>query len=104
MDRKTHAQNSLFILMFAEVLTIIVAFIQSFDFIFMQAVMEFPLPAGVLPCNFQNSEGLGYEAEEIRQCIKAGKLQSDRMPLEHTQIVAEIMDTVMKQLGVVYFQ
>lgn len=58
----------------------------------------------VLPLNFLNSEGLGYEAEHVRICLLAGKKQSDVMPLEHSLIVAEIMESVMKQLGSIYFK
>ena len=71
---------------------------------FPQGTVEYPLPAGVMPINFRNSEGLGYEAEEVRSCIKAGMLESEKMPLEHSQIVSEIMDSVMKQLGVIYYK
>ena len=42
---------------------------------------------------------LSYEAEAVRQCINNGKKESDIMPLSHTQITANIMETVMKQLG-----
>ena len=61
--------------------------------------MEFPLPEPYLPTNFRNSSGMCYEAEAVRQCIRNGQRESDIMPLEHTQIVADIMDSVMKQLG-----
>jgi hypothetical protein len=64
--------------------------------------MEYPLPHVELPLNFKNSEGFGYEAEHVRMCLQAEKKQSDVMPLEHTLIVAEIMDSVLKQLGTVY--
>ena len=59
----------------------------------------FPLPTPYLPTNFQRSEGLGYEAEAVRQCLNSGKKESDIMPLQHTQVVANIMDSVMKQIG-----
>lgn len=35
--------------------------------------LEFPLPEPVLPCNFENSSGLMYEAMEVRKCLKEGK-------------------------------
>ena len=66
--------------------------------------MEYPLPSGLLPVNYQNSEGLGYEAEHVRQCIKTGMVQSDIMSLEGSLIVAEIMDSIMKELKTVYFK
>ena len=59
---------------------------------------------GYLPTNYTNSEGLGYEAEAVRNCLQEGKKESDVMPLSQTQLVAEIMDSVMKQLGVVYYK
>ena len=70
----------------------------------LQGVLEFPLEPGYLPMNYSNSEGLGYEAEEVRNCLQQGKKESDIMPLRQTQLVAEIMDSVMKQLGVVYYE
>lgn len=36
-------------------------------------------------------------------CLQAGKKQSDVMPLEHSLIVAEIMESTMKQLGTIHF-
>ena len=62
-------------------------------------VKEYPLPAPYLPTNFVHSAGLCYEAEAVRQCINNGQKESDIMPLSHTQIAANIMETVMKQLG-----
>ena len=64
-----------------------------------QGVEEFPLPRPFLPTTFTNGVGLCYEAEAVRQCINSGKKESDIMSLQHTQIVADVMDTVKKQLG-----
>lgn len=33
---------------------------------------EYDLPTTKFPTNFYNSAGLSYEAEHVRQCIKAG--------------------------------
>lgn len=66
--------------------------------------LEFPLPKCSKPMNFTNSEGLSYEANEIRACLLKGKKESDEMTLTHSQIVADIMDEVMSQLGVVYYR
>ena len=38
----------------------------------------------------------------MRQCLQAGMKESDVMPLEQSIIVAEIMESVMKQLGTVH--
>ena len=43
--------------------------------------------------------GYPYEAKEVRECLENGKKESDIMPLQHTQIVANIMDNVLEHLG-----
>ena len=40
--------------------------------------MVFPLPEPYLPTNFLNSEGMGYEAEAVRQCLSEGKKECVR--------------------------
>lgn len=64
--------------------------------------MEYPLPKPHLPGNYPNSTGLRYEAEEVYDCLRAGKLESDIMPLNHSLIVAEVAQQVMTQLNVIY--
>ena len=59
---------------------------------------EFPLPEPYLPGNYPNCTGLRYEAQEVYTCLKEGK-GSNIMPLE---LVAEIVDEVLRQLGVIY--
>ena len=61
--------------------------------------MEFPLPTPYMSTNYANSVGLCYEAEEVKSCLEGGKKESDIMPLSHTQITADIMETAMSQLG-----
>lgn len=48
--------------------------------------------------------GDGFEEEilEACHCIAAGKLQSDILPLDETIAIMEQMDTVRKQIGIVY--
>ena len=41
-----------------------------------------------------------YEAEAVRQCLINGKTECDAMPLDETLVIAETMDTILKQLGV----
>ena len=43
-----------------------------------------------------------YEAEAVRQCLIDGKTECDTMPLDETLVIAEIADTILKQLGVEY--
>lgn len=35
---------------------------------------EFPLPPVKGKFNFSNSVGLSYEAEEVRRCLRSGKM------------------------------
>lgn len=63
---------------------------------------EFPLPETIMPCNFLNSSGLRYEAMEVRDCLKKGLLESPIMPLRDSELLAEIMDEIHQQIGVVY--
>ena len=69
-----------------------------------EGLKEFPLPTPYQPTNTGNSVGMCYEAEEVRRCLQEGKKESDVMSLNETQLVADIMDDIMKQLGVVYFK
>ena len=67
-----------------------------------QGVMEIPFPEPYTKTNYTSSEALCYEAEEVRQCLMEGKLESTVLPLEQTQLVAEIMDKVMRQIGSIH--
>lgn len=65
---------------------------------------DFPLPEPHLPGNYPNPTGLRYEAEEVYECLKKGRRESEVMPLEQSLIVAEIAEEVMKQLDVIYYR
>lgn len=52
--------------------------------------------------NYRSSAGLAYEAEEVRKCIEAGKIQSDIMPHSDTIKLAGMMDQLRAAVGVVY--
>ena len=47
-------------------------------------------------------DGFEEEIEEVCNCIRNGKLQSDVMPMSESIRITEIMDTVRGQIGVVY--
>ena len=66
-------------------------------------VLEYPVPSHGKPVFIRNSEGLVYEANEVRGCLLKGKMESEGMTQSHTQVVSDIMDEVMTQLGVVYY-
>ena len=63
---------------------------------------EWVLPSGSHPTNFQNSEGLRYEAEAARQCIMNRKIQNEFVSHNDSLMFAKIQDEIRKQLGVVY--
>ncbi len=52
--------------------------------------------------NYGGSSGLRYEANEVRKCIKAGKLESDRMSHKDSITITTIEDELRKQVGVKY--
>jgi len=61
------------------------------------------LPQGAkLDYNFPNSNNLAHEAQHVRECILAGKLESPLLSLDESLVIAEIMEDIRKQVGVVY--
>lgn len=60
---------------------------------------EFKLPVLKEKPNFGNSEGLTYEAIEVRRCLQKGLLECPLIPLDETRTIAYIMEEVRKQLG-----
>lgn len=64
---------------------------------------EVPLPGMTKgPYNFGNSEGLQYEAQEVRRCLKAGLKESPLITLDESILLAEIRDEIRKQVGVTF--
>lgn len=63
---------------------------------------SWPLPQAKYDFNFTNSCGLRYEAEEVRKCIRDGKLESDSVSHNDSLMIANIEDEIRKQLGVKY--
>jgi len=61
------------------------------------------LPTGAAhPFFFTNSQGLAFEADEVRSCLKEGLLESPKMPLTTTLAIAKVQKEIMKQIGVSY--
>ncbi|GAU92953.1 hypothetical protein RvY_04963 [Ramazzottius varieornatus] len=54
------------------------------------------------PMNYMNASGLAYEAEEVRQCILAGKLECPWMTAADSIWNAEIIEEICKQIKVNY--
>jgi predicted dehydrogenase len=46
--------------------------------------------------------GYNYEAEEVMRCLRAGKLESDIMPLDETLSIVKTMDEIRAQWGLKY--
>lgn len=46
--------------------------------------------------------GLRFEAEEVHRCLRAGLLESGRVPHRDTLAVMRTMDEIRRQIGVVY--
>ena len=67
-------------------------------------VKEYPLPEPSLPVNFPNGQGMFYEAEEVRRCLKEGKRESEVVTSANSLLVAEMAEEIMKQIGVIYFR
>lgn len=44
--------------------------------------------------------GLRYEAEAVRECIRAGKTEMERVSHSESLIIARIEDEIRKQVGV----
>lgn len=49
-----------------------------------------------------NPAGFMYEAEEVGRCLRAGKLESDVMPLDESLAIMRTMDTLRAQWGLSY--
>ncbi|MDK2413570.1 hypothetical protein QHH03_31245, partial [Aphanizomenon sp. 202] len=63
-----------------------------------------PLPDFGGSFNFLHGQGMMYEAAEVRRCLQEGLLESPTITLEETLILAEIMESMRKQVGVAYPQ
>jgi hypothetical protein len=48
--------------------------------------------------------GYEYEAEEVNQCLREGKLESDQNPLNGTLDIIRIMDQIRAEWGLTYPQ
>jgi predicted dehydrogenase len=55
-------------------------------------VMEFPL----------TGNGYQFEAAEVMRCLRAGKLESELMPLDETLAIMKTLDTIRTQWGLKY--
>lgn len=60
---------------------------------------EFSLPDVPLKVNYLNSAGLTYEAQEVRQCLLEGKIESSRIPHSVSMELSKISSKVRSDVG-----
>ena len=48
--------------------------------------------------------GYSYEAEEVQRCLRAGKIESDKLPLQFSLELMELLCEIRGQIGLVYPQ
>uniref|UniRef100_U5EL44 Trans-1,2-dihydrobenzene-1,2-diol dehydrogenase n=1 Tax=Corethrella appendiculata TaxID=1370023 RepID=U5EL44_9DIPT len=65
-------------------------------------IKTYEIGKGKLDFKYQNSAGLRFEAEEVRQCVNAGKLEPSSVSHNDSLIIAKIQDELRKQIGVKY--
>nr|XP_028559599.1 trans-1,2-dihydrobenzene-1,2-diol dehydrogenase-like [Podarcis muralis] len=65
---------------------------------------EFPLPPPSQKMHFQNSTGLRYEAEHVRQCLLKGLKESPILTHADSELVNSILEEARRQVGVFYPQ
>lgn len=57
---------------------------------------------GEAPIEHTGDSGYHYEAAEVMACLRAGKKESDLVPLDESIAIAAIMDQMREQIGLVY--
>jgi len=62
-------------------------------------ILEFPLPENNGKFCYPNSQGLLYEADEVRRCLQEGLTESPYMPLEESKVFAYIIEEIRRQIG-----
>jgi hypothetical protein len=48
--------------------------------------------------------GYSYEAQEVQNCLNAGKIESDKLPLQFSLELMELLCEIRQQIGLVYPQ
>ncbi|XP_076394793.1 trans-1,2-dihydrobenzene-1,2-diol dehydrogenase isoform X2 [Megachile rotundata] len=61
-----------------------------------------PLPEAKHKFNFINSAGLRFEAEEARNCILKGLIESPKVSHDMSLLIARLEDEIRREVGVVY--
>ena len=45
-------------------------------------------------------EGLRFQVTEVHECLTAGRLESDVMPLDESLVIARVLDQIRSQVGI----
>ncbi|CAL8116955.1 unnamed protein product [Orchesella dallaii] len=67
-------------------------------------VDTFPLPEEKMKTNFERSVGLHYQCHAVKNSILKGENECNVVSHNNSLIIAEIMESIRKQIGVVYPQ
>ncbi len=54
-----------------------------------------------IDCSYEGN-GLRFEIEEVHRCLAAGETESPVMPLDETMVFATVLDSIRKQIGLVF--
>lgn len=65
---------------------------------------EYELPKCDKRINFWNSTGLSYQCKEVRNCIQKGLIESPKLTHDEMILLAEMRESIRKQIGVSYPQ
>ncbi|XP_075394151.1 trans-1,2-dihydrobenzene-1,2-diol dehydrogenase [Tenrec ecaudatus] len=68
------------------------------------ACQVFPLPTTPEKFNFTNGAGMTYEAQHVRECLRKGLKESPVIPLEESELLAEILEEIRRAIGITYPQ
>ncbi|XP_069673551.1 trans-1,2-dihydrobenzene-1,2-diol dehydrogenase-like [Periplaneta americana] len=74
------------------------------EVVILDKTIQLPLPKTSHKFNYLNSIGLVYEANEVRDCLKKGLLESPKMTHKESMVISELEDILRKQVGVKYLQ
>ena len=58
-------------------------------------------PPVIIPLDYVGN-GYNYEVDEVNRCLRAGKKESDRLPLEFSLRLIRLLDRIRGQIGLVY--
>jgi len=67
-----------------------------------EEVINFPVPPNNVKWNFSQSASLYHEVQYMQEAIKAGKLESEHLPLDESLQILTLTDAIRFQIGLLY--